>query len=469
MRRIAIVTLLACSALSQAQVWEKLVAPGLTYRMEFDLSGPRLIHALRWTPGSEQTRSSPELGRGVVFMENVNESRETISDMVTRTGAVAGINADFFPFTGDPLGLMVKDRVLLSKPFPNRSVFAWGPTATALGDATWSATMVGSDGRSTTVDGVNEEANGNVLVVNTAVAGFARFKGEAVVAVFTVKEGTISPSGTVKAEFGYFLAEPSNVPVKEGNILIVATGTRRADLRAFKPGDVATFKFSINGFDWTTLDHAVGGGPSLVRNGKIAIDADKQGFNEGFSARRHPRTMVGRTETGDTWWVAVDGRQTMSVGATLEEAAHVMLKLGCVDAINLDGGGSTTLNLNGVTVNRPSDGSERPVANGVLFFGPKIEPASEAPSFSFPQDGLMVGQQAELSVRLGGAEVPAREVIWGAQGAGWIDQGGMLRGSAPGTATVRAWVRGRTATGTVAVRAAARAPQRGRSGSRSGN
>ena len=65
--------------------------------------------------------------------------------------------------------------------------------------------------------------------------------------------------------------------------------------------------------------------------------------------------------------VAVDGRQPgYSVGMTLEELAHFFLKLGAVDAMNLDGGGSTTMVIGGEVVNSPSDGRERPVGSALL-------------------------------------------------------------------------------------------------------
>ena len=93
----------------------------------------------------------------------------------------------------------------------------------------------------------------------------------------------------------------------------------------------------------------------LVQDGETAIG--EEGFPPGsFVAARHPRTAVGRTAEGDVWLVAVDGRSPVSVGASLPELAAIMRRLGCVEAMNLDGGGSTTLAAMGLTVNRPSDG-----------------------------------------------------------------------------------------------------------------
>ena len=121
-----------------------------------------------------------------------------------------------------------------------------------------------------------------------------------------------------------------------------------------------------------------------------------------------------------------------------------MKHLGCVDAINLDGGGSTTLNILGLTVNRPSDGAERPVANGVMFYGPKPDP-SEANLSLRSADVIEMGSKFLASiVDPTGVVVPNSEVLWSSTGAGgWVDQGGLVRSVVPGPLTISATVHGR--------------------------
>ena len=82
---------------------------------------------------------------------------------------------------------------------------------------------------------------------------------------------------------------------------------------------------------------------------------------------RHPRTFVGRSETGTVVLVAIDGRRTSSVGTTLKETADVALALGVRDAINLDGGGSTTMVAAGEMVSTPSGSDERAVGDALVF------------------------------------------------------------------------------------------------------
>jgi exopolysaccharide biosynthesis protein len=91
---------------------------------------------------------------------------------------------------------------------------------------------------------------------------------------------------------------------------------------------------------------------------------------KGFVDARHPRTLIGRDGDGDTWLVVVDGRQPAhSVGMSLRELIDFAQRLGMVDALNLDGGGSSTMVVKGQIVNRPSDAiGPRPVSDAIVVF-----------------------------------------------------------------------------------------------------
>ena len=117
---------------------------------------------------------------------------------------------------------------------------------------------------------------------------------------------------------------------------------------------------------------AVGGRPRLVRDSSVLADVDSIG-GAGFATTRHPRTAVGIAGNGRrVLLVVVDGRQpAYSSGMTNRELARLMLALGAHDALNLDGGGSTTMVVERAggtldVVNRPSDpAGERPVGNAL--------------------------------------------------------------------------------------------------------
>jgi hypothetical protein len=120
----------------------------------------------------------------------------------------------------------------------------------------------------------------------------------------------------------------------------------------------------------------VNGGPRLLRGGRPDVTADAEGFDHpgdpgfyyAFGLRRNPRTIAGVTRGGRLLLVAVDGRAPgYSAGLDFEEDAAVMRALGAVDAVNLDGGGSTTMTVRGTVVTRPSDATgERPIADAIV-------------------------------------------------------------------------------------------------------
>jgi hypothetical protein len=112
--------------------------------------------------------------------------------------------------------------------------------------------------------------------------------------------------------------------------------------------------------DLTGADVAIGGGPALVKGGKVMEW-------KGWVHVRHPRSALGWNQK-HLYLVQVDGRQLdVSVGMTFAELADYMLKLGCEEALNLDGGGSSTLWAFGSVRNSPSEGQERPAPNAFVI------------------------------------------------------------------------------------------------------
>lgn len=96
-------------------------------------------------------------------------------------------------------------------------------------------------------------------------------------------------------------------------------------------------------------------------------------FGDYILAMRHPRSSICKTSDNKLILFAADGRLSFSVGLFLNESAAILTSLGCVDAINLDGGGSTCLISQGHEANHPSGGEERSVANAVIVYGKKKE------------------------------------------------------------------------------------------------
>lgn len=135
-----------------------------------------------------------------------------------------------------------------------------------------------------------------------------------------------------------------------------------------RPGQPAGPHNYENAKEWAVRD-AIGAGPALVMDGKLNVTTDEEAFFSKSFGDANPRTAAGVTAQGDLIILVVDGRQSRSRGATLKELSAMMYDLGAVDAINLDGGGSSTLVVNNKLVNRPAGSIfEREVMSAIATF-----------------------------------------------------------------------------------------------------
>ncbi len=188
-----------------------------------------------------------------------------------------------------------------------------------------------------------------------------------------IRETTLETFANHNAIFaingGYFANDVSvSVIIEDGEV--VSKGTHKTPRGAFgfengKPEVIwtipATFGNSVlklDAFDakkssgkWLATQ-AVGGGPVLVKNGTIQMTASEEGFAKSHTIR-HPRSAIGYKDEHTVVILVVDGRQEASAGVTLHELAKIMQQLGTVAALNLDGGGSSTMIAANEVVNVP--------------------------------------------------------------------------------------------------------------------
>jgi exopolysaccharide biosynthesis protein len=117
------------------------------------------------------------------------------------------------------------------------------------------------------------------------------------------------------------------------------------------------------------MEFIVGGTPKLISDGKPIEDYSAERIRDDFVLSRHPRTAIGILPDGEWLFIVVDGRRPdHSIGMTLEELTDLLLQKGCREALNLDGGGSSTMYFNGEIRNIPSDPTgERPVSDAILI------------------------------------------------------------------------------------------------------
>lgn len=158
----------------------------------------------------------------------------------------------------------------------------------------------------------------------------------------------------------------------DGYVLSAHGSAREALLRHAKIGAALELKIALTYAPTLPFnaEFVLGGGPQLLSAGQPVLERDAPGYADSFYKMRHPRTAIGWRADGQFVLVTVDGRQPQqSVGMTIAELAALMQQLGCVEALNLDGGGSTTMVINQKVVNRPSDATgERAVSDALLLF-----------------------------------------------------------------------------------------------------
>jgi hypothetical protein len=223
--------------------------------------------------------------------------------------------------------------------------------------------------KSLRLTGLNKIRRSRDIVLFTADYG-DRTKGIGPGESYVVNPGgkNLPSSGTVtvKVEKKCRLPQDNEIPV---NRWVLSFGKNQSGLAdGLKPGDQCRIHVSMspNGRE---IDQAISGGPRLLRKGKLSVERETEGQRKGFAAERHPRTAVGFSRDRRTLVLAVvDGRRPgYSLGINLYELARFMLKQGCYEAVNLDGGGSSTMVVTGDIVNRPSDiTGPRPVPSALL-------------------------------------------------------------------------------------------------------
>jgi hypothetical protein len=358
-RRRLLTALLSLIALTAASLCAEpvAVAPGVTVEAIRDSSGPWEIRIIRVDRDTAQVHLMAALGQGEL------SGRETTSGIVARESVsdarvVAAVNADFFrmrgPVTGGVSGPCVRNGELVTTPRgrPGFYIDADGAPRIETAQTTGSVT-VGE--RSWPVDGANmpDQGGEGAVQLYTQIGGWELAEG---CLVASLDGGPLQTEGRWQAEVTEVVAAGMARKAGPGEVLISARDeATRAALLETHAGDPVEIGLDTPPFD-APVRQAVGGSHVLLRDGEVIEEGNP----------RHPRTAAGYNDR-EIILVTVDGRQPgWSVGMTLPELGALMKRLGCEEAVNLDGGGSTTAWAQHTILNRPSDGRERPVANALL-------------------------------------------------------------------------------------------------------
>lgn len=301
---------------------------------------------------------------------------EATSSIAARHGAAAAINAGFFRldrsiFAGDAAGALMIDKKVLSESYASRAALLIrnGKLKTEVDFHYLDlSVLVEMGNRELDISGVNRERRKDELILYTPEFNRTTLTNAEGLEI-VVRNGRI-----VRV-----LDQKGSSPIPADGCVLSASGKRREELlKRARIGIKVVISQPITStklaerqkFIISEYEDITNGVPQLIKNGKIEITWEQEKSSEAFVETRHPRTAVAKLKDGKFLMATIDGRQPgVSVGMNLQELAEMLLEFGAAEAMNLDGGGSTTMFLGGKVVNKPSDKEgERKVGDAILVF-----------------------------------------------------------------------------------------------------
>ncbi|MEN6565482.1 MAG: phosphodiester glycosidase family protein [Veillonellales bacterium] len=279
---------------------------------------------------------------------------ETVKSMADRVQAIAAVNGSYFDPDGEILGLLMLDGKIVSVSDLPRTAMGVTAEGNILFDQVdYNGTVTLPGDKLIAISGVNcERGPDNLILYNSfygSTTGTNEFGAEYVITGDTVT----SVNG-------------NNSALTAGSVVLSAHGTAAQVLSGLKVGSKVKISQTL-GSVWDKAVYVLGAGPMLVKDGSVYLTTKTEQFGSDVAGGRAPRTALGLDKQGHLLLVVVDGRQSHSIGMTLLELAQFMQELGAVNAMNLDGGGSSDMVVNGKVVNKPSDGRERLVGDSLVI------------------------------------------------------------------------------------------------------
>ncbi len=286
--------------------------------------------------------------------------KASIRTIAQKENAIAAVNGSFFkPQTGVPLGTMMIDGNILTGPIYNRVALGITNNNEFKMDRVNLSANLKSEKYSLKIDNINQPRMLSTYIL-----------------VYTEKWGENSPPSP---KYGAQIAILDNkiIEVSNGSIPIpkngyVISGPRKM-LEPFFNAENVGIEMKPQNQNWENVVHIISGGPYLIKNGEVFVDVteEKLGAITGYN----PRTAIGYTKDNKFIMVTVDGREDASIGMTLTQLAYFMKQIGCINAMNLDGGGSSLMYLNGNIINTPSVKGGIAISNALVIYEAKYETA----------------------------------------------------------------------------------------------
>jgi len=365
---IAAVLALVLAAPAAAQT--TTLMPGVTYErgVQFTSHGPVAIHIVRGPRPTGLYALRPTLSNETIQgVERVTSMQKRLSPGAT----MVGVNGDLFAGSGRPSGVLMRNGVVESPPYGDRSSVGLSPDgALDVRRVEFFGTWRGL-GQRRALNDMNQSPGANAISLFTPSYGPATpvqpGVTEVVISPFPATAPNTDLTGPVVQ-----VAGGGGTSIPPGGAVLVARGTTAQRLIEEAPVGIPLTLRIILRPEWTGITNAVGGGPVIVRRGG-PVFRSQEAFTSSQLAPRNPRTAVGQLADGRVLLVVVDGRRAgYSVGMTNFELAQTLVRLGATTGSALDAGGSSTLAFDGQLLNRPSDpGGERAVSTSLqlMYFG----------------------------------------------------------------------------------------------------
>ena len=326
---------------------------GLAYTFwQDDMSGlPVRIYALTLAPDSRY-ELRPFSGAGAV------NGRGRLARAVAANGARAAVNACYFDTDGWVIGNCKWNGSFFGVDDTPRSAFIVDKEgkASIQKDLSYLGTVSLPDGRTLTIKGLNRQRITDDLVLfNRNYAGSTRTNEHG-------REVRVSKGRATE------VSAKGNMRLDSDSLVLSGHGANADALAHIRHGDRVAIAQTLGSRLADEARLVVGGGPLLVEKGVVNVRSREESMASDIAYGRAPRTGVGVKADGTVLLMVVDGRSQYSAGMSLKEFATYLKRFGAVSAVNLDGGGSSEMVLDGKIMNRPSDGSERPVSIGLGIF-----------------------------------------------------------------------------------------------------
>jgi hypothetical protein len=347
-------------------------SPGVSYGHLAKAQGPLSIHVLKFDYHRPELKLATSLGQGTIF--GLASVRKEMAALPAAAGQpLAAVNGDFFvmkkdPYQGDPRGLQLLNGELVSSPDKGPCFWmdpAGGPRVAVVRSH---CKVLWPHGTETPIR-INEPPGPEGAVLLTPRLGASTRATNGLELVLEARSHgpwlPLQANQTYSARVREVRTNGNTALSPE--IMVLSLGPRLAtQFSSIQVGATLKIMTALTP-DLKGVQTAIGGGPALVARGQ-SLYRNVKGKAAARSIDRNPRTAIGWNKT-DFFFVVVDGRQKdLSIGVGFPELADIMLEVGCQEALNLDGGGSSTLWLKGNVVNHPSEkGVERNVANALVL------------------------------------------------------------------------------------------------------